>query len=282
MSNILSAILQAVVQGLTEFLPVSSSGHLALVQRFTNVSPEEGTLLSVVMHLGTLVAVFIAFRKTIGHLIVELFRMIGDLFTGKFRVRGMNEYRRMILMLLLATLPLCVLLPFYGSLKTLIDRPNLCFLGLCFIITSILLYLSDRVIKGHKTGKDMRARDAVAVGVTQCIATLPGISRSGSTVAASLICGLSKKYAVQFSFILGIPAILGAGVLEAKDVITAGQTIELAPVLIGFIVSAVVGFFAIKAVNWLIKSDKFKLFAYYTLALGAVTLGIGIYDLIVR
>lgn len=282
MSNIFSTLLQAIVQGLTEFLPVSSSGHLALVQRFTNVAPEEGTFLSVVMHLGTLLAVFVAFRKTIWQLILEFFRMLGDIFTGKFRLKGMGEYRRMILMLLLATLPLCALLPFYGKLKAVIDRPNLCFLGICFIVTSFLLYMSDRVVKGTKTGVDMRGRDAVLVGLAQCVATLPGISRSGSTVATSLLCGLSKRYAVQFSFILGIPAILGAGVLEAKDVLESGMQIDWLPVIIGFVTSAVVGFLAIKMVNWLVKSDKWRIFAYYTLAVGALTLGVGIYDFIVR
>ncbi len=282
MSNILSAVLQAIVQGLTEFLPVSSSGHLALVQRFTQVSPEEGTLLSVVMHLGTLVAVFIAFHSTIWNLILEFFRMAGDLFTGKFRWKDMNEYRRMIVMLIVATLPLCLLLPFYGKLKGLISQPSLLVLGGCFLLTSVLLYLSDRVVKGDKTGRNMRYTDAVAIGLTQCAATLPGISRSGSTVATSLICGLSKKYAVQFSFILGIPAILGAGVMEFKDVVTSGQEVELLPLAVGFLVSAVVGFLAIKMVAWLIRSDRFKIFAYYTLAVGAVTIGLGIYDLIVR
>ena len=101
-------------------------------------------------------------------------------------------------------------------------------------------------------------------------------------MATSLICGLSKKYAVQFSFILGIPAILGAGVMEFKDVVTSGQEVELLPLAVGFLVSAVVGFFAIKMVAWLIRSDRFKIFAYYTLAVGAVTIGLGIYDLIVR
>lgn len=279
--SILSAIIQAIIQGLTEFLPVSSSGHLALVQHFTNVSPEEGTFLSVVMHLGTLTAVFIAFRKTILSLIVEFFRMLKDIFTRNFHFKGMNEHRRMLIMLIVATIPLCFLLPFYGNLKIFINSPSMLFLGICFIVTSILLYLSDKVIKGKKTGKDMKYRDAIAIGVTQCVATLPGISRSGSTVATSMICGLSKKYAVQFSFILGIPAILGAGVMEVKDAVTNGLSIDVFPVILGFVISAVTGFFAIKMVAWLIKSDKFKIFAYYTLIVGAITLGIGVFDLFV-
>ena len=280
--DIISAVIQAIVQGLTEFLPVSSSGHLALVQHFTNVNPDSGTFLSVVMHLGTLVAVFIAFRKLIWHLIVEFFRMIKDIFTGKFHIKGMNEHRRMIVMLLVATVPLICLLPFYKNISGLIDHPNMIFLGVCFLVTSILLYCSDRVVKGNKNGANMRYRDALAIGVTQCVATLPGISRSGSTVATSLICGLSKKYAVQFSFVLGIPAILGSGIMEFSDVMKSNMDINWLPVFLGFVISAIVGFFAIKMVAWLIKSDKFKIFAYYTLAVGAVTIGIGIFDLFVK
>lgn len=280
--SIFSTIIMAIVQGLTEFLPVSSSGHLALVQHFAEVPSADGTLLSVVMHLGTLVAVFIAFRKTIWELIKELGRMVKDLFTGKFRLKGMNEYRRMVVMLIVATLPLLLLLPFYGKLSELVGNPNMIFLGVCFLITSILLWMSDRVVKGTKTGETMSYGNAIAIGITQCVATLPGISRSGSTVSTSLICGLSKKFAVQFSFILGIPAILGAGAMEAKDLLETQASIDWLPVLLGFVISAVVGFFAIKMVSWLIKSDKFKVFAYYTLAVGAVTLGIGVYDMLIK
>lgn len=277
--SILSAILQAIVQGLTEFLPVSSSGHLMLVQHFTNVEASEGTFLSAIMHLGTLVAVFIAFRKTIWHLIREFFLMLKDIFTGKFHFKQMNDYRRMIFMLLVSLIPLFIILPFKGYYDSLVEQGSLIFLGICFVLTSILLYVSDRCVKGHKTAKDMKWTDALTIGIAQGVAVLPGVSRSGSTVAASLVCGLSKKYAVQFSFILGIPAILGAGLLEIKDAITANASIEILPVVIGFFLSAITGLLAIKLVNWLIKSEKFKIFAYYTLALGAVVIGIGIFDL---
>lgn len=278
--SILSAIIQAIVQGLTEFLPVSSSGHLALVQHFTNVQPKDATFLSAIMHLGTLVAVFIAFRKTVLHLIVELFAMIKDIFTGKFKFKNMNEYRRMIIMLFVALIPLFIILPLKGYYDALIAKGSLAFLGLCFIITSVVLYLSDKCIKGTKTAKNMTYKNAVAIGIAQGIAVLPGISRSGSTVATSMLCGLSKKFAIQFSFILGIPAILGGGLLEIIDTAKSQSSIEWLPVIIGFVVSTITGFFAIKMIAWIIKSDKFKIFAYYTMALGAVVLGIAIYEMI--
>lgn len=280
--SILSAVFQAIVQGLTEFLPVSSSGHLALIQYFLGVEAENATFLSAVMHLGTLVAVFIAFRKTIINLIFEFGYLIVDIFKGKFRAKTMNQYRRMIILLITATLPLLVILPFKDGYDSLIRRGGLAFTGLCFIITSVVLYISDRCSRGTKTIKTMRYRDAIAIGIAQGIAVLPGISRSGSTVAASMIFGLSKKSAVQFSFILGIPAILGGGILELTDVIGTGVKLEILPILIGFVVSAITGLFAIKMISWLIKTDKFKIFAYYTMAIGAVTIGISIFDMIYR
>lgn len=278
--SILSAIFQAIVQGLTEFLPVSSSGHLALVQHFTGVKPEDATFLSAIMHLGTLVAVFIAFRKLILSLIIEFFSMLKDIFTGKFKFKNMNEHRRMIVMLFVSLIPLFVILPFKDYYDALVAKGSLAFLGLCFIITSVLLYLSDRCVKGTKTAKDMTYKNALTIGVAQGVAILPGISRSGSTVAASLLCGLSKKYAVQFSFILGIPAILGGGLIEIKNAVETKANIETLPIIIGFIVSAVVGFFAIKMIAWIIKTEKFKIFAYYTLALGITVIGISIYEMI--
>lgn len=278
--SIINAIFQAIVQGLTEFLPVSSSGHLALIQHFTNVESSDATFFSAILHLGTLVAVFIAFRKTIWNLILEFFRMIGDLFTGKFHWKDMGEYRRMILMLLVSMLPLFVILPFKGYYDTLVAKSGLIFLGICFLATSVVLYLSDKCVKGKKTGATMKCGDALTIGIAQGIAVLPGISRSGSTVSASLLCGLSKKFAVQYSFILGIPAILGAGLLEIKDAVAMQAEIQWGPVLIGFAVAAVTGFLAIKMVAWLIKSEKFRIFAYYTLILGLIVIGIGIYELL--
>ena len=276
--SIFSAILQAIVQGLTEFLPVSSSGHLSLVQHFTGVSAENATFLTAVMHLGTLVAVFIAFWGTLSKLIVEFFLLLRDLFTGRFKWSAMSGYRRMILMLFIALIPLLLVYPFKDKYDALVSQGNLFFLGACFLLTSLVLYLSEKCPRGKKGPKQMTAGNAVTVGVAQCVAILPGVSRSGSTLAASMMCGMTKKFAVEFSFILGIPAILGGGLVEVKDAVSAGLQIELLPVIVAFVVSAVTGFFAIKMVAWLIKSDKFKVFAIYTLAVGLFTIGTGVVE----
>ena len=275
--SILEAIIQGVVQGLTEFLPVSSSGHIALVQHFTNVEAESTGLIMALLHLGTLVAVFIAFYDTIWALIKEAFKMLGELFTLKFTLKDMNDYRKMIIMLIVATLPLLVFYPFKSVYDALLEKGGMVLLGFCFLYTSTLLFVADRKDNGHKTIKDMKYGNALTIGIFQCIALLPGVSRSGSTIGSSLFLGFSKDLAVKFSFILGIPAILGGCLVEFKDAFEGSVTIEVVPMMIGFIVAAVVGYLSIKMINWLIKTDKYRIFAYYTLVLGLATIGIGIF-----
>lgn len=268
--TVLDAIIQGLIQGLTEFLPVSSSGHLKLYQALTGQSAEEGTFLLVILHLGTLAAVFLAFRDTIWALLREFFRMMKDLFTGKFRWSEMNPERRMICMLVIS---LVLLVPFY-LIKDIFENINLLVLGICFLYTSCILFLSDRIKKGTKTAGDLTVKDAVVIGLFQCVALFPGVSRSGSTICGGLFCGVEKETAVRYSFILGIPAILGGCLSELADV--AGGTLEIAllPTIIGFLVAAVTGILAIKLVNFLIRSDNFKVFSVYTLIISLVTFGL--------
>ncbi|MDD2955202.1 MAG: undecaprenyl-diphosphate phosphatase [Oscillospiraceae bacterium] len=279
--NFFDAVIQGIVQGLTEFLPVSSSGHLSLVQHFTGRSGETGAMFSVLLHFGTLVAVFVAFFPTIRDLAVEFFRMLGDLFTGKFTWKGQTPPRRMIFMLLLALLPLgaaYLIKDFYAAFS---EDGDILVEGCCFLVTAALLFLADRVRKGDKDAAGMKPGDALAVGVAQALAPMPGISRSGSTIAVGLMMGLSREYAVAFSFILGIPAVLAANLLEFKDALAAGSEVSLPVLLVGMAVSGIVGFFAIKMVKWLVKTDHFEIFAWYTLILGILTVGVGIYELAV-
>lgn len=275
----LESIVQGIIQGLTEFLPVSSSGHISLYQHFTGNSGEGALLFSAVLHLGTLVAVFIAFRTTIWALIKEMFSLIGDVFTGKFKWKGMNPERRMILMLIISLL---MLIPFYifkDYFEKVAEDSDIIIEGICFLYTSLILFMSDRCVKGSKNYGDVTVKNAVTVGVFQGIALLPGVSRSGSTISSGLFCGFKRETAVQYSFILGIPAILGGCLLQIKDATEQNMmTFEPVNFILGFIVSAVVGICAIKMVNWLVKSDKFKIFAIYTLILGIAVIGIGIFE----
>lgn len=277
--DIFSIIIQGIIQGLTEFLPVSSSGHLSVIQHFMNVG-EESLIISIVLHLGTLLAVFCAFYKTIFGMIKEFFLTIKDVFTGKFSWKKMNDNRRMMFMVIIATLllvPAYLVKDFFTSVE---GDGDIIFEGCAFIFTAILLFLSDACVKGFKTGKDMSVKDAIAVGLFQCVALFPGVSRSGTTTTAGLFCGLTRETAVTYSFILGIPAILGGSVLELGDAFSSGLEIDIFPLLIGFVTATVVGLLSIALVKLIIKHDKFKIFGVYTLILGLLCVGYGIFELV--
>lgn len=274
----ITVIVQAVIQGLTEFLPVSSSGHLSVVQHITGVEGEEALLLSLVLHLGTLAAVFAAFWGTIWGMIKEFFLTIRDIFTGKFSWREMNGTRRMMFMVIIATLVLVPCLPIRDFFTARQGDGDIVFEGIAFLFTAVLLFLSDRCAANSKTAEDMTVKDAVVVGLFQCAALFPGVSRSGSTTAAGLFCGLNKSTAVSFAFILGIPAILGGSVLEIGGALSEGVDADWGALAIGFVISAVVGFAAIKLVAWLLEKDRFKIFAVYTAILGTVCIAFGAWE----
>lgn len=275
--DIISVIIQGIIQGLTEFLPISSSGHLSVAQHFMNIG-EESLLISIVLHLGTLLAVFIAFRKRIIGIIKEFFLTIADIFRGRFSWSKMNDDRRMMVMIIIATLILVPVYFFKDFFTSMEGDGDIIFEGCAFLFTSLLLILSDACVKGLKTGKDIKLKDAVVIGLFQCVALFPGVSRSGSTTTAGLFCGLTRETAVSFSFILGIPAILGGSLLEIKEVVETGAEIEILPLVIGFAVSAVVGLLAIKLVKIIINHDKFKIFGIYALILGILCIGVGIFE----
>ncbi len=275
----ISAILQAILQGLTEFLPVSSSGHLSLYQHFTGNSGEGALLFSAILHLGTLVAVFVCFRKLIFALIMEALQMIKDIFTGRFSFKNMEPQRRLIFMFIIST---AVLIPFYifkDFFESFSEDSSVFVEGICFLYTALILFMADRS-SGQRELNDMRARDAVTVGFFQAVALLPGVSRSGSTISSGLFCGLKKSEAVSYSFVLGIPAILGGCLVQVKDGIEQNADIGIGQCVVGFVVSAIVGLLAIKLVQWLIKSDKFKVFAIYTAILGVVIITVAIVEII--
>ena len=234
--------------------------------------------MMIVLHLGTLVAVFAAFWKTIWGMIKEFFLTIKDIFTGKFSWKNMNSNRRMMFMVILATL---LLVPFYLFEEFFTGRSgdgDIVFEGVAFIFTAMLLFLSDKCSNGAKLGEDMKVKDGITVGLFQCVALFPGVSRSGSTTAAGLFCGLEKQTAITFAFILGIPAILGGSVLELGDALQSDMQLDWVALGIGFVVAAIVGFLAIKLVSWLIKKDRFKIFGIYTLILGLACVVAGLWE----
>ncbi|MEG0853485.1 MAG: undecaprenyl-diphosphate phosphatase [Angelakisella sp.] len=281
--SMFAAIIQGLIQGFTEFLPVSSSGHLSLYQYFTGINSDSSVLFSVLLHFGTLIAVFIAFWRTIRELIIEAFKLIGDIFTLKVFKNPPNAKRRMIYMLFLSCIPLLAVLPLKDTIESLSSDNSILAEGICFLGTAMLLTLADGVVKGTKTAKNMTPVDALGVGAAQLLATLPGLSRSGSTISAGLICGMTRSYAVAYSFILGMPAILAAGLLDLKDLLGgtgAAASLELMPAIAGMAVAAVSGLLAIKLVNYIVKTDKFKIFAVYTFILGVGITAMGIMEIL--
>lgn len=275
--SVLEAIIQGIIQGLTEFLPVSSSGHLSVFQHFFGINGEEAVLSTIVMHMGTLVAVFIAFRKKILALIKEFFSMIKDIFTGKFSYKEMNGNRRMIVMIIVSILPLFVFYIFKDFFAGLSSDNDIMVEGFAFIYTSVLLYIADRHSNGTKTAGETTVKSALTIGAFQGIALVPGISRSGSTISGALLTGMKREDAVEYSFILGIPVILAGALVEFKDVGTAASE-SLGVLIIGFVVSAVVGYLAIGLLKWLIKYNKFRVFSIYTFILGVAVITAGILE----
>ncbi|NMB30795.1 MAG: undecaprenyl-diphosphate phosphatase, partial [Clostridiales bacterium] len=199
-------------------------------------------------------------------------------FRGKFKWKEMNGSRRMIFMLIFACVPLLGFYILKDIFEAVASDDDIILEGVCFLFTGFILYISTKVIGGRKGMAEMRASDAFTIGIFQGIALLPGVSRSGSTISSGLLCGLKREEAVQFSFILGIPPILAASALQFRDLRGAEVDIDILPLVIGFAISAVVGFLAIKLVQWLIKSDRFKIFAAYTLVLGIVVVIIGVIE----
>ncbi len=281
--SLLEAILMGVIQGLTEFLPVSSSGHLAIFKNLFGLS-DIGLLYDVLLHIGTLLAVFVAYWKDIKKLVVEGVGIIVDscanvaaFFMNTFGGRRMlyrrvvgTGYRKFVMLIIVATIPTGII-GYVGRDLVEIAGGSMLVIGICLIITSILLFISDYVNDGHKKPKNVTYNNAFVIGMCQGLATLPGISRSGATITACLISGFDRRFAVKFSFIMSIPAILGAMVFELGDLREAAfETTELAYYGIGMLISAVIGYICIKTMLVVVRKKRFRIFAVYCLAMGII------------
>ena len=269
--NIFSSIVLGAIQGVAEFLPISSSGHLSLFQHFFGLAnPEETLFFDVLLHLGTLIAVFIYYWRDIVELIQEFFRLVGCVVSKKKReqVGRLSPSGRMILMIIVATLPLFVILPIKDKVESLYG--NTIFIGIALLVTGFLLFWSDRMGRGRKTARSATMLDALLVGVGQAIAVVPGLSRSGTSISVGLMRGFRRTFAVRFSFLMSIPAVLGANILSIADAVQTGIEVSEIPVyIVGTIVAAVAGYFAIRMVNNLAGRGKFGAFAYYCWGVGA-------------
>lgn len=264
----IQAIILGLAQGLSEFLPISSSGHLALLQYFFGIDAENVLPFAVLLHLGTLISVFIVYWKDIVDLIKELGAVIKDICTGKgFRVNA-NPTRRLGFMIIVATIPTAIIGLLFNDLFNALYL-SLIAIGTGLLITGTILVIAERMGKSNKGIKEMKFRHAFFVGLMQGVAICPGISRSGSTLFGGLITGLNREFAVKFAFLISIPSILGSVIVEAPDAFKAGMDMSLiGPVLVGVIVSAVAGLIAIKAMIKLVSNKNLMGFSIYTWALG--------------
>ena len=268
----LHAVLLGLIQGVAEFLPISSSGHLAIAEHLLGQAgaADIPAFFDVLLHLGTLAAVFAAYWQDIREMIVEFFRGVGDL-AHRTTPAPVPPARRLILLIIVGTLPLFAVLPVKDLVEGLGD--NMYFVGGALLVTGCLLFASDRVRKGRKTERTATLADVLLVGAAQAVATCPGISRSGTTITAGCFVGFERKFAVRFSFLLSIPAVLGANLLSLKDALEAQIPWEEVPAyLVGVAVAAVSGYACIRLLKMIAEKGKFGFFAYYCWLIGAVTL----------
>ena len=300
--NFFDAIIQGIVQGLTEFLPVSSSGHLAITQHVLGVT-ENNLFFNVMLHIGTLVAVVAFYYKLIWRLVKEAVFIVRDIFTKKFSFKNLNHDRRMIFMLIIALLPLFLLfVPVPGTGMKVKDFADVlsgpdCFyvVGIALLATSALLTIgnicNNRMEKKEKAAgtlsqqgagkQSLTVLDAVVVGLTQCCAAIfPGLSRSGSTLAAGQLRGVNRQTALDFTFIMAIPSILAAAVLELSDALSdpAGIGVSVWVILAGMVASAIVGYLSIVLFKWLLKTNKMIVFIAYTAVVGIAVIVISIIE----
>lgn len=271
--SFISAIILGLVQGIAEFLPISSSGHLSVLQNFFNMSTtEDGHLFfDVLLHLGTLVSVCVVYRQDIAAIITDSIDCVRHF--GHPEPGGPKHYpgMRLLIMMVIATLPLVFILP----VKKYIDALyyNTWFIGAAFLLTGLVLFTSDRLRSGRATEKNMSVGGAVVIGIAQALATVPGLSRSGMTISAGVATGLDREFAAKFSFLISIPAILGANLLSLFDALSEGIDTSLLPAyFVGMLVAMVSGYFAVSLVRLICRRGQFGKFAYYCWAAGALTL----------
>ncbi len=249
--NITNTVILGIVQGLTEFLPVSSSGHLVIIQNFFHNFQQPGISFDIFLHLATLLAVIVYFH-----------REIADILTLK--------NAKWIFLVIVGTIPAGIVgVLFKDRIETMFS--NVVFVCFMLIITGILLFISDRCTNLTKSKGDITFSDALIIGIFQAFAIIPGISRSGSTIAAGIFRGISRDSATKFSFILSIPAILGAFVLSLKDFSKVSQ-VDYIPYIAGFIAAFIVGLLSLKMLTMIIRTKNLKYFSFYCWIIAGIIL----------
>ena len=271
MTYLMSAVL-GFLQGVAEFLPISSSGHLSLFQHFFGME-EPDSLFNILLHFATLIAVCVYYFQDVVEMIVEFFRGVAALFSRTPSRGNPPEGRRLVLLVIVGTLPLFAVLPVESKIEMLGGSPV--FVSCALLVTGCVLFFSDRYGGGRKTAKNATIKDALLVGLAQGVATIPGLSRSGCTISAGMAMGFQRKFAVRYSFLLSLPAVFGATLLKVIKTIKAAEPLAegiLPKYLLGMAVAGVVGYFSIRLVDLLASKGKFGAFAWYCWGAGLLFL----------
>lgn len=285
--SVLQAIILGIVQGITEFLPVSSFGHLVALESFFDVERSTGVLFEVMLHIGTLAAIFFALRSDLRRIGEELIGMVMDLIgnlnlyihnrrTGEqlhYTRIIYNTYRRFAALLVVSTVPTAVI---GYTARRLVTKAAVSPLlpGACLLITGIFLLVTDfSRAGGNRTPKDMNYDHAMWMGISQGLSVFPGLSRSAMTISAGLLCGLSRKFAVKYSFIMSVPAVLGALAMELDEFASPAMDVGLGfTYVLGMLAAAVTGYFTIHFLMQMIQRTKLRYFAFYCFLAGAAAL----------
>lgn len=277
--SLLVSLLLGVVQGITEFLPISSSGHLTILENIFKLNYDEGSNLffNVMLHFGTLISIVIYYRKELKIMLSEIISLLtGKNYDGRDENGRKLPKLKLTTLILAGTIPLLLVVPFRGYVEQLFNK--LGFVAFALLVTGVILFLSDMIVPGQKKEKSATLIDALLIGLAQAVAVIPGLSRSGSTIVVGLARGFKRSFAVKFSFLLSIPAVLGSFIFELGNAVSTGIDWSLFPTyLAGMAVAAVLGYFSIGFVNVLVRKAKMTKLAYYCWGLGGVSLMISLF-----
>lgn len=262
--NWIQALILGIVQGLTEFLPVSSSGHLEIGHALLGTSGEENLTFAILVHVATVLAT-----------LVVLWKEIAVLFKGTFSTIKWNEEKDYVAKILVSMIPVFVVGMFFKDQVEALFGNGLLLVGICLLITALLLALSEWLQKKRQaTGHEVTYKDAIIIGIAQACAVLPGLSRSGTTIATGLLCGVKKESVAQFSFLMVLIPILGEALLDTLKLLRGEMTMDLGvvPAVVGFVAAFVTGCFACRFMIEIVRRQRLVWFALYCAIIGSVAI----------
>ncbi|NOR44481.1 MAG: undecaprenyl-diphosphatase [Candidatus Delongbacteria bacterium] len=264
MEEILKSALLGFIQGLTEFLPVSSSGHLAILHKVTGLETESNLFFDILLHLATMIAVVIYYRNTIKDIIRGGFYGVRNLMKGEGVKKSFFDSKdsRFFSLIIIGSVPTAIIgLTFKDAVEELTS--NLFYVGIALLVTAILLIAFELKRRAFKKIDQISVLDSIIIGIVQGIAIIPGISRSGSTIATAKFLSIDKETAASYSFLLSLPAIGGAFLIGLKDVIGTGFSVDPFIIGVGFVTALITGYFSLKLLVWMIKKSSMYIFAIY-------------------